>query len=85
MTDLPASLSTRLAASATGYGAVIDGVLNIRTVSETPNMVALNALFLVGIHVQNPCQDLCCDCIVRIARQLRPDIWIVSVSVEVSE
>ena len=80
--QLPATLTSRLASSATGYGAVIDGVLNVRTVSETRNATALNALFITGIMVHNPCRDLDCDCLVKLLAKLRPKVKIVAVSVE---
>ena len=84
MTDL-GTFTARLATSATGYGAVIDGVLNIRTVTETPNAAALNALFLAGYRVLSNCTDTDCDCKVRLLAKVRPDIRIVSVAVEVRD
>lgn len=82
MPELPAALAQRLASSATGYGAVIDGGLNIRTVGETANMAALNALLVTGIRVSSTCRDPECDCIVRLAADLRPSVKVVAVSVE---
>lgn len=81
MADLPASLTTALAASATGFGAVIDGVLNIRTVSETRNMAAFNALYMRGFIVHRACQNPDCDCVVRMAARLIPGTRIVPVDV----
>lgn len=82
--QLPAALAGRLAASATGYGAVIDGVLNIRTVTDTANHAAINALFLCGVFVQSTCGDPECDCMVRLLARLRPGDRIVPVAVEVT-
>ena len=79
------SLTSRLASSATGFGAVIDGVLNIRTITDSANMAALNALYLTRIRVYSNCSDRDCDCKLRLLAQLRPDIRIVRVAVEVSD
>lgn len=84
MADLR-SLTSRLASSATGFGAVIDGVLNIRSVTETANMAAYNALYLAGHRILTNCADPDCDCKLRLLAQLRPDIRIVRVAVEVSD
>lgn len=80
---LISSLTDRLATSATGYGAVIDGVLNIRTVTDTRNAAALNALFVAGFRIASICQDRDCDCMVKALGALRPDIRILPVKVEV--
>lgn len=79
-----AHLTKRLANSATGYAAVIDDVLNIRSVSSTQNAAALNALYLVGIGVLSNCDDMDCTCKVDLLARLRPDIKIVPVNVEVA-
>jgi len=80
---LPAFLTAALASTATGYGAVIDGVLNIRTVTETPNMAAVNAAYLKGFHIIATCTDPSCNCIVRALAERCPDVKIVPVLVEV--
>lgn len=84
MADLDV-FTARLAASATGYGAVIDGVLNIRTVTESANMAAFNALYLAGYRILSNCADPDCDCKLRLLSQYRPDTRIVHVSVEVRD
>jgi len=78
------TLSQRLATSATGYSAVIDGILDIRTVTETPNAAALNALFAKGFRVASNCNDRDCDCMVKALARILPDVKIVAVSVQVT-
>lgn len=79
------TLTARLSNSATGYGAVIDGVLNIRTVTETANMAAFNALFLCRIAVLSDCRDPDCQCKLDLLARLRPDVKIVPVDVKVTD
>lgn len=83
-TSMPAALAHRMARTAQGHAAVIDGILNVRTVSDTRNAAALNALFISGFRIIPTCPDPNCDCVVRLAAKLRPDIKIVPVSLEVS-
>lgn len=71
-----------MATSCTGYGAVIDGVLDIRTVTETKNMAAVNALFMCGFGVATTCHDPDCDCKVKILEVMRPDVKLVAVKVQ---
>jgi hypothetical protein len=80
-----ATLSHLLATSATGYGAVIDGILDIRTVTEAPNGAALNALYVKGFRITSSCQDQDCNCMVKILARLAPDVRLVAVSVQVAE
>ena len=75
-------LTHLLAISATGYGAVIDGVLNIRTVTDSPNAAALNALHFLGFRMVSNCADRDCDCMVTALARLAPDVRIVPVSVQ---
>ena len=83
MADMETILGARLASSATGWGAIIDGVLNIRTVTETANMAAFNALYIAGFRiVSDCCRDMDCDCKQQLLAKLRPDIRIVAVTVE---
>lgn len=79
------TLTDRLATTATGYAAVIDGVLNVMTLSVHRNDVAYNALTLQGFEVTSDCDDPECDCIVRLLGKLRPEIKIVAVNVEVAD
>ena len=55
------TLTHRMATSATGYAAVMDGILNIGTVSETPSMAAVNALALGGHRLLSNCADPDCN------------------------
>ena len=82
-TPMPAALKAQMALSGTGYAAVIDGVLNVRTVSDGPNMSAYFALVFTGFKVSGPCRDSDCDCWVQALMKLRPDIKLVPVQVQV--
>lgn len=84
MADLmPKDLAARMASSATGWAAVIDGVLNIRTVGETANMAAVNALFISGFRVFSNCADPDCDCMVKALDRFMPNrVQLVRVKVE---
>lgn len=79
----PHPLADRLATTATGWGAVIDGVLNIRTVSDTANAAALNALFVGGFPILSTCVDTDCDCMVKALGRLMPKAQLVRVRLEV--
>lgn len=81
MADLAASLAT----SAMGYGAVIDGVLNIRTVSDSKNGAALNAIYVLGYRLASACVNPDCTCMVQALAQIAPGARIVPVTVGVSD
>lgn len=76
-------LTALMAASATGYGVVIDDILNIRTVTDTPNGAALNGLYVGGFQIMSNCGDPDCDCKVRLIAKLMPTAKVVAVKVEV--
>lgn len=78
-----ADLSARMSSSATGYAAVIVGVLNIRTVSAEPSHAALNAIYSLGYRLASVCQDPNCRCMEQLLLQLSPGAQVVRVSVEV--
>lgn len=78
------TLTQRLATTATGFGAVIDGILDIRTVTEAPNVAALNALHAKGFRILSNCQDRDCTCLVDLLAKLAPDVRLVPVSVQVT-
>lgn len=84
MLDAMQSITANLAKQGSGYAAIIDGVLNVRTVSDSEKGTALNALWAVGFYVQGNCQDPDCDCTIRLLQKARPDIRIVPVNVGVS-
>lgn len=84
MADLTASLAQRLATSATGYAAVTDGVLDLRTVAPDQNSTAYLAIGLAGMRILSNCRDPGCDCRVRLMERLLPESKIVTVSVEVT-
>lgn len=77
-------LTHLLATSATGYGAIIDWVLNIRTITDSPNGVAINALHVRGFQILSTCTDRDCDCMVATLNRLCPDVKIAPVSVAVT-
>ena len=79
-----APLTHRLATTASGFGAVIDGILDIRTVTEGANGAALNALHVKGFRVVSTCQDRDCDCMVKLLAQFAPDVQLVRVAVQVT-
>lgn len=75
-------LTARLATSATGYAAVIGGVLNVSTVADSQKAAALNAIYAMGHTVLAPCPDPDCDCMVRILAHHFPDVRLVPVRIE---
>jgi len=77
------ALTARLATTASGWAAVIDGVLNIRTVTDSANAAAINALYLSGINVISNCRDSDCDCMVNVLTKMKPEIKLVPVTLEV--
>ena len=81
---LGAGLTERLATSATGWAAVIDGVLNVRTVTETQKSAALNAMAVSGFRVLAVCADPECDCMVKLMDKVMPGrVQLVLVAVQV--
>jgi UDP-N-acetylglucosamine enolpyruvyl transferase len=78
-------LTLRLATTATGYGAVINGVLDVRTVADTPNSAAMCAIMAQGRRVLSNCADPDCDCKLRLLADMFPEVKIVPVSVEATD
>ena len=66
----------------TGYGAVMDGMLSIQTVTHSRNAAALNAFYIHGHYVQS-CDDPSCDCVVKALAEFYPNDRIVAVTVRV--
>ena len=79
-----AALMGQIATSATGWGAVIGGVLDIRTVNDGRNSAAWMALRVQGFELATTCTDPYCDCMVRLLAQLKPDTQLVPVTVQVA-
>lgn len=77
-------LASRMASSASGWAVVTDGVLNVRTVSDSANSAAAIAVRLAGIRVMSNCNDPDCDCRVRLIRVVLPKAQLVRVSVQLS-
>jgi len=84
MPQTKAPLAHRLATTATGYGAVIGGILDVRTIMDSKNGAALNAIYATGRRVLSNCTDPDCDCKLTLLAQLEPSIRIVPVKIEVS-
>lgn len=87
MADVIEQLTASMARTSAGYAAVIDGLLNVKTTSETANAAAFNALHLLGHGwraVFSGCSDIDCDCKVRLLAEICPDVKIVPVKVEAS-
>ncbi len=78
-----AELNARMLSSASGYAAVIGGVLNIRTVSEEPSHAALKAIYALGHRLVSVCQDPNCRCMEQLLMKLSPGAHVVRVNVEV--
>lgn len=75
-------LTEAMATSATGYAAVIDGVLDIRTTSDNLKGATIYALRGLGYVILVGCPDPECDCILRnLPPELKDRIEIVAVSV----
>lgn len=83
MADAVASLTAKLAESATGYGAIINGVLDPRTVTAYRNGAALNAMYVLGTNIISSCQDPACECMVELLKRLGLPAEIVPVRIEV--
>lgn len=83
MADILDQMKAALSTTAAGYAAVIDGVLNIATVSDTENAAAFKAAVMQGIFLVGTCNDPTCDCIARGLERIRPNTRIVAVKVEV--
>lgn len=85
MADTKLSTALGLDRSATGYAAVIDGVLDVRTVADTKRGAVLNALGVCGIRMISNCNDPDCDCWIKALPRMRPGIDIVRCHVEARE
>lgn len=67
-----------------GFAAVLDGVVNIRTVSDTAQGSALNMLFIHNV-VFSPCNDPKCNCTTKALNEVVPGAKIVPVEVVICE
>lgn len=83
MADILDQMKAALATKAEGYAAVIDGVLNLATVSDTQNAAAVKAAVMQGIFLAGACNDPACDCMARGFERIRTNTRIVAVKVEV--
>lgn len=76
-------LKSSFATSATGWGAVIDGMLDIRTIAEEKKLAAYNALIAKTNTIFVPtCRDPDCDCLIKILAEKFPAVKLVQVRVE---
>lgn len=81
-----------LAATATGYAAVIDGVLDIRTAADNEKGAAINALSVLGVPLiilAMSCNDPECDytlkMLAQVAKQRKRTVEIVTVKIEIEK
>lgn len=80
------SLATAMATSATGYAAIINGVMDIRTVSDCERGAAINAIWVCsGGTMTVACNDPDCGCAARLLKLHWPDTKLVRVSVQVAQ
>lgn len=79
-----ASISELLATTATGWCVVFDGIMDIRTMSDTGKTAALCGLAVCGYGIVDPCENEKCDCTIQILYKMVPNAKIVPVKVEVA-
>jgi hypothetical protein len=83
------SLTKSIATTATGYAAIINGVLDMTTASDSRRAAAMKGLIIAGVHplvvMHTDCQDPGCGCMEEWLKDRYPDSRIVAVKVEVSE
>lgn len=85
MGDPIAMLKAAIATSATGFAAIIDGAMDIRTIGGTKNSAAFAVLTVKSRRmVISTCSDPGCDCLVKVLAENYPDVRIVAVSVQVA-
>mgnify|MGYP003495552511 CR=1 FL=1 len=87
MADMETNIGTMkavLATFATGYAAVIGGVLDIRTIRHDKQATAQAAFLAKGVLMMPSCLDVSCDCVVRKLAEVLPEIKLVAVSVAVN-
>lgn len=82
-----AQILNGLATGISGYGVVIEGILNPDTIGQTPNAAAAKAILLMFgplVMLAVGCNDPDCDCKVRHLAELKPDTKVVPVSIQVA-
>lgn len=67
-----------------GFAAVLDGIVNIRTVSDTAQAAAFNMMHIHGV-LFSPCNDPKCDCTTKALNQVVPGAKIVPVEIVICE
>lgn len=77
-------LTQRMATTATGWAAVINGVLDARTVTINKRSAAINAFLAMNIVVLGTCADEDCNCMIEKLGHRFPGIKLVPVTVVVS-
>ena len=79
-------MAAKMAVSATGYGAIINGFLDIQTITDTRKGCAINAILIASNRsFAAVCEDPACDCAERILGERFPGVRIVPVSVQVAQ
>lgn len=85
---MPTGIRAALASSATGFAAVIDGVLNVTTIGDTREAVAVYAFGVMGFRIYSDCacldRDLC-GCVEKALGWRFPNIKIIPVQVKECE
>jgi len=77
-------MAAKMAIGATGFGAIINGILDIHTVSDTRKACAVNAIWIAsGRRLSLACEDPACGCFEGILALQFPGVSIVPVSVQV--
>lgn len=78
------TLHSLMARTATGYAGVIDGVLDIRTVTDTRKGAAISSLLALGFMPVPICPDPDCDCLDRNLHKITDRVTLVPVSVQLT-
>ena len=83
------ALTKSIATTATGYAAVINGALDIGSVSPTKQSAAVKGLVAAGVPafavMLMQCEKEDCDCMVKTFEERAVGGRIVSIKVEVTE
>lgn len=67
------------------HAAVIDDILDVRTINDTRNGAADNAFWVSGLAAVSTCRNPDSECMVRLLAIARPAIRLVPVVVEASD
>ena len=83
------AITKGLATQATGFACVIDGVLDMRTISDTAKGCAARTIGLtmgpLAAMISYRCQDPTCDCTVKALKTEVPNARLVAIEIKVTE